>query len=198
MLGPTSEPPSLSGGSCYICCPPSRHPPHPTLPISPPLCASMLCFVAPQLAALLAPTNLFLTLITARQQAAVQWAGQMKGSNLPITGGLLSPPPLFSWAPSVTGQQWIFVFFFSSFFLFPPQHWVKGGFFKGRRTRRVRSQGGARCSPGKGRVFFSSISRVEGSRGGGSPRGLDEPCITGEVIHPRRGQSSRLRSRAGC
>lgn len=92
--------------------PPSHHPPHPTLPISPPLRASMLCFVAPQLAALLAPTNLFLTLITARQQAAVQWAGQMKGSNLPITGGLLFPPLLFSWAPSVTGQQWIFVFFF--------------------------------------------------------------------------------------
>lgn len=75
--------------------PPSRLPPLPTLPISPPLCASMLCFVAPQLAALLAPTNLFLTLITARQQAAVQWAGQMKGSNLPITGGLLFSPPSF-------------------------------------------------------------------------------------------------------
>lgn len=92
--------------------------PHPPdLTPSAPTCASMLCFVAPQLAALLAPTNLFLTLITARQQAAVQWAGPMKGSNLPVTGGLRFSPRLFSWAPSVTGQQWIFgSFFFSSFF----------------------------------------------------------------------------------
>lgn len=159
--------PSSSVGICYIWCtdsPPFSlpHPPVLTPPLHPPTpCASMLYFVAPQLAALLAPTNLFLTLITARQQAAVQWAGQMKGSNLLITGGLLFSPHLFSWATSVTGQQWIFVFFLD--FSLPPQHRVKGGFFKGSR----KGSEGWRASGGRwslGREGFLSGLRVEASQ----------------------------------
>lgn len=171
MLGPTSEPPSLSGGSCYICCPPPAAFPFPPFPISPPppLCIHVvLCSAA---ACSLISTNKFIldtNYSSATSGGAVGRSNERQQS--PHHRGPPFPPHLlFSWAPSVTGQQWIFVFFFSSFFLFPPQHWVKGGFFKGRRTRRVRSQGGARCSPGKGRFFFSSISRVDGSGGGGSP-----------------------------
>lgn len=80
---------------------------HPAVNASgpPALCGALLWFVAPQYAPLLAPTNLFLTLMTASQLAAL-WAIQMKGSNLPIAASVL-------WAQTVTsvgeegGKQWI-------------------------------------------------------------------------------------------
>lgn len=159
--------PPLSGGSCYIWCPPPTPPSHPS-DLTPPLSIHVvLCSAA---ACSLISTNKFIldtNYSSATSGGAVGRSNERQQS--PHHRGPPFFPLLFSWAPSVTGQQWIFVFFFSLVFLFPPQHWVKGGFFKGRRTRRVRSQGGARCSPGKGRFFISSTLRVDGSRGGGSP-----------------------------
>lgn len=116
-LRATSQPPSLSGGICYIWWSPS---PFLSRLVSPPPCASMLCFVAPQLAALLAPTNLFSTLITARQQAAVQWAGQMKGSNLPITGGLPPAPTTTSFLVGVISDRTTMDLRFLFFSFFSP------------------------------------------------------------------------------
>lgn len=83
----------------------------------------------------------------------MQWARQMKGSNLPITGALFVGTN--GDRRGGRGRTTMDLRF--------SRCWVKGGFLKGRRKKGVKDgrQGVARSPGGNS---FSSIPRVEGGR----------------------------------
>lgn len=131
-------------------------PPSPSHPsdLTPPLCIHVvLCSAA---ACSLISTNKFIldtNYSSATSGGAVGRSNERQQS--PHHRGPPFFPLLFSWAPSVTGQQWIFVFFFSSFFFFSLLSTglkvasSKGGEHEGSGARE--GQGALR---GRGDFFF--------------------------------------------